>query len=230
MGRIAMRVPLDFDWPLKEVWGGYLLPDELREDQCRVCGGRGMTDAAGWLEKVAYVIAGLADDAQDEARGRPMHPWLAPLRDVSYGGTPSRPGPQFAEFVDGLGSEAGFLGRDVHRVFGTLVKAAGLPEKWGWCPTCDGHGTVEKYPGQRDEAEVWEPTEPPTGEGWQLWETTSEGSPTSPVFSTAEALAAWCVDGTTIFGATRAGYAQWLKIIMGEDFAHVEISPGVIVM
>jgi hypothetical protein len=30
--------------------------------------------------------------------------------------------------------------------------------------------------------------DPPTGEGWQLWETVSEGSPITPVYSTAEGL------------------------------------------
>lgn len=63
------------------------------------------------------------------------------------------------------------------------------------CPTCDGHASLERYRGQRAEAEAWEPTEPPTGEGWQLWETVSEGSPISPVFATAEELAQWLTTG-----------------------------------
>lgn len=43
---------------------------------------------------------------------------------------------------------------------------------------------------------------PPTGEGWQMWEDTSEGSPMSPVFATREELARWL-----------ANYDQWLAII-----------------
>jgi hypothetical protein len=62
------------------------------------------------------------------------------------------------------------------------------------CQTCQGHASTEAYPGQRAEAEAWEPTDPPTGDGWQLWETVSEGSPISPVFSTAEGLARWMSD------------------------------------
>lgn len=62
------------------------------------------------------------------------------------------------------------------------------------CPTCQGHGSVEAYPGQRAEAEAWEPSDPPQGEGWQLWETVSEGSPISPVFATSDELAAWMSD------------------------------------
>lgn len=59
------------------------------------------------------------------------------------------------------------------------------------CATCDGHASLDAYPGQRAEAEAWEPTEPPTGEGWQLWTTVTQGSPISPVFSTADDLADW---------------------------------------
>lgn len=62
------------------------------------------------------------------------------------------------------------------------------------CPTCGGRAGLESYEGQRAEAEAWEPTEPPTGKGWQLWETVSEGSPISPVFPTADALAQWMSD------------------------------------
>jgi hypothetical protein len=57
------------------------------------------------------------------------------------------------------------------------------------CAACEGQGSMEKYPGQRAEAEAWEPTNPPEGEGWQLWETVSEGSPITPVFASKEELA-----------------------------------------
>lgn len=59
------------------------------------------------------------------------------------------------------------------------------------CPTCEGHASLEKYEEQRVEAEAWEPADPPKGDGWQLWETVSEGSPISPVFATADELAGW---------------------------------------
>lgn len=62
------------------------------------------------------------------------------------------------------------------------------------CATCRGHGSIEAYPSQRAQAEAWQRTEPPTGEGWQLWETVSEGSPISPVFASADELAAWMSD------------------------------------
>jgi len=67
-------------------------------------------------------------------------------------------------------------------------EAAGQPVL---CDLCHGDGSFEVYAGQRDEAENWQRTEPPDGDGWQAWETISEGSPISPVFPTAEGLATW---------------------------------------
>ena len=59
--------------------------------------------------------------------------------------------------------------------------------------------------------------DPPTGEGYQLWETTSEGSPISPVFVSPEALASWCTLNATIFGSETMDYEQWLCMIHAGD-------------
>lgn len=56
------------------------------------------------------------------------------------------------------------------------------------CPQCKGHGHVWDSQNNRRRAERWMPTEPPAGDGWQLWETVSEGSPISPVYKTPEQL------------------------------------------
>lgn len=77
-------------------------------------------------------------------------------------------------------------------VIDARCKAMGVSDR---CAACDGHGSTEAYEGQRAESEAWEPTEPPTGDGWQLWETVTEGSPISPVFTTPEDLARWMVSG-----------------------------------
>ncbi len=72
---------------------------------------------------------------------------------------------------------------------GVVIEAAcareGLPHL---CATCAGNGSVEAHPGQRQAAEAWKSQDPPTGKGWQVWETVSEGSPVTPVFETAETL------------------------------------------
>lgn len=55
---------------------------------------------------------------------------------------------------------------------------------------------------------------PPQGDGWQMWETTTEGSPISPVFATPEELAQWLADtGASSFGKMTASYKDWLTMI-----------------
>lgn len=60
--------------------------------------------------------------------------------------------------------------------------------------------------------------DPPTGEGFQLWETTTEGAPVSPVFKTAEELAAWCEENATVFADYKASAADWMKMIQAQCF------------
>lgn len=53
----------------------------------------------------------------------------------------------------------------------------------------------------------------------QLWETTSEGSPVSPVFATLDELCAWCETNATTFGSFKASKEEWKKML-DEDFVH----------
>lgn len=41
------------------------------------------------------------------------------------------------------------------------------------------------------EQDAWRETAPPSGDGWQLWEDVSEGSPVSPVFPDRESFVDW---------------------------------------
>jgi hypothetical protein len=78
------------------------------------------------------------------------------------------------------------------------------------CATCAGRGNVEAYPGQRAEADAWESVEPPEGDGWQVWETVSEGSPITPVFASANEL----VDHLATTGTTwdvKRGDGPWRR-------------------
>jgi hypothetical protein len=56
------------------------------------------------------------------------------------------------------------------------------------CSACNGDGSIWDSPENKRIAEEWQQEEPPSGEGWQVWETVSEGSPITPVFPSAEAL------------------------------------------
>ena len=58
---------------------------------------------------------------------------------------------------------------------------------------------------------------PPKGDGYQAWETTSEGSPISPVFETLEALCAWLAENATTFGSCRATAGEWAELLTGKQ-------------
>ena len=238
MGRVAKRVPMDFDWPTGQTWEGYLMPDHLCEPECGTCGGDGLTPEARAIADTFYphqiewgALAWHDKIGQAEVdhllkKGR-LRTWV-PGEDGERGKWEKLP--RTAADVNAQQRGGGLDGHDaINRwiLVKFRCKRLGIPMS---CEACKGRGCIEAYPGQRAEADAWEPTEPPTGEGWQMWETTSEGSPCSPVFATAEELASWCVDGATVFGRYRAGRDEWLRIITGEDFAHVTIAPGVVMM
>lgn len=83
------------------------------------------------------------------------------------------------------------------------------------CSLCKGSGELWDSEEQRLEAESWEQTDPPTGEGWQLWETVSEGSPISPVFASPEELAEYLSENDD----TSLSIDQWLGWITKSGWA-----------
>jgi hypothetical protein len=95
------------------------------------------------------------------------------------------------------------------------------PARTETCQACNGTNFVVRE-GYReicwdcDDGEVNIYEGPPEGPGWQLWETTSEGSPTSPVFEAAEALARWATNNATVFAGMKATYGEWLTMIVGD--------------
>ena len=82
------------------------------------------------------------------------------------------------------------------------------------CADCRGHGHKWRSQEARKFYNAWKPKEPPKGDGWQMWSTTSEGSPMSPVCESPEALARWLADtGASAMGRDTATYDQWLAMI-----------------
>jgi hypothetical protein len=91
------------------------------------------------------------------------------------------------------------------------------------CPACGGSGDLPNPDEEeRARAAAWEEREPPAGPGWQLWETTSEGSPISPVCASAEDLARWCAANAFIFASERLTYEEWLAMFRtGSDAVEI---------
>lgn len=90
------------------------------------------------------------------------------------------------------------------------------------CPKCLGECDIWDSPELKELCENWEKEEPPAGEGWQLWETVSEGSPISPVFADPMDLARWLNRNRT----ERLSVNQWFKFITEEGWSPSAIISG----
>jgi hypothetical protein len=91
-----------------------------------------------------------------------------------------------------------------------------------FCDYCEGSGQQycdEKY---RKLHEEWAPIDPPVGEGYQLWQTTGEGSPVSPVFKTLDELCNYAEKNCTTFGSSRAPATAWKKMLENDFVFHEE--------
>lgn len=248
MSRDIRRVPVDFEWPLNEVWGGFLMPSELRLPTCSDCEGMGWSPEAKLLsdrwygrapfnpadrgsEPLTVTTPGVRAFAErnvanaawhygvgEEAIVREAHrlssmwnqQWCHHLNqdDVDALVTAERLmdfthvwdreerrwkrkdpaySPTAAEVNHWSLSGFGHDSINQHVVIRAELERLGRPVL---CATCEGQGDVGTEE-QRAAYEAWTPTGPPAGDGWQLWESVSEGSPISPVFADREALVGW---------------------------------------
>lgn len=101
-------------------------------------------------------------------------------------------------------------------VVGAECKRLGLAAE---CAHCSGAGQHWNPPEAEKQADEWERSEPPTGDGYQMWETVSEGSAISPVFTAPEDLAEWLSKNRADSIDRDTTAAQWLKFILGPGWA-----------
>jgi hypothetical protein len=83
------------------------------------------------------------------------------------------------------------------------------------CCRCQGSGKIWPTPEIERQYEDWQPTPPPTGDGYQLWEDCSEGSPVSPVFASLDELCEWSAEHATTFGPHKATAEEWKEMLDG---------------
>ena len=219
MGRELKRVPLNFAWPITEIWSGYLNPwyDKPHHDQCPHCQGSGATSGSQRLDDLINLLMLSGSDA-----GRALsHPYFDRMEGLhhSQGKIPSV---DLADLTARLaGRKPSGFGHDCIDKWSARAKilaAAKLPKKWGDCPLCKGTGDFWHTAEARVKAARWRRKEPPKGVGYQIWETVTEGSPISPVFAKPEDLAEWMSHnqrGVDV-GTTKD---QWLKFILGPGWA-----------
>ncbi len=205
MGREIKRVATNFEWPMNQVWPGFINPHYKKCPQDGITCWGGSNAAAVYLEHLTNMFSVVADSA---ASGR-SHPYLNAL---PYGSAhpdwskqPDEVRRRAVEFYTNLIGETerspfGFTG-SAFKLYFKLLELAGIrtnPDgtdtekgyEWGECPVCKGKGLD---PAVSAAYNAWQSEEPPTGDWWQVWETVSEGSPVTPAFATAEELIEYLV-------------------------------------
>lgn len=242
MGREIKRVPLDLIFTVGELWPGYDNPHQY--PTCPACDGRGTNSSYRALETIVRLLMLAGDDSAVRPKDfRPLngrsqqignrmypHPFLT---DLSINPIDD-PGDELHLITAGLcgrspvGDILGHCSSDNWRALEAIVKAAGQdPETWGNCKACNGQGWDPARKAEHDAYNAFEETPPPQGDGWQLWSTTTEGTPMTPVFATPEELARHCADnGVSSFGSDTASYETWLKFITGPGLAPSAVFDG----
>jgi len=205
MGREVKRVPLDFNYPMNMVWKGYINP--YRSIECKPCGGSGSGPNYKQLSDDWYGFDRPSkqwcyDITQDEVQKLFDEGRLTDFKLV----------PTAAEVNEwahkGMGHDS------INHWICTDVRAKRLGITDHECPTCGGSGGLWADDKYAELSENFKDIEPPKGDGWQMWETTSEGSPMSPVFGAPEELAEWLENtNASSFGRSGASYESWLSMI-----------------
>lgn len=82
------------------------------------------------------------------------------------------------------------------------------------CDKCNGTGENWQSPIAKKLHKNWKSYDPPLGEGFQLWSTTTEGHPMTPVFETLELLC-WHLETekVSLFGSSTATADEWFKML-----------------
>lgn len=217
MGREVRRVAANFSWPIHKVWKGYINPYFCFAKECTACGGSGSNEAIQALGEAWYNgwDHNLSQEDVDAliAENRLMdftHTWLGHGKGYVKKDPPYHP--TAAEVNEW--SYRGFGHDGINRWICIEAKASRMGITDTKCLTCNGEGRIWDSPADAALYEAWERSDPPSGEFWQMWETTSEGSPISPPMPTPEKLAEWLVaNNASSFGDQRATYEQWLAMI-----------------
>jgi hypothetical protein len=186
------RVPVDFDWPLEMLWKGYHNPyqgqecpdceigytDKYRsiEDRVRRIPYEHTDEALSQQDVKTLLEEGYLDDAiKAGVLSEAPDPYEVTRCFEIFGQTPLSPSTYF-DFNPAI------------IVCLSKSRAERREEDIGvFCNRCDGETTIWPTEDIKQRANRWadeEKYDPPEGQGWQVWETRSWGSPVTPVFET----------------------------------------------
>lgn len=218
MSRELKRVPLDFNWPTGRIWIGYINP--FSYTQCPACDGSGYNPQTKKLSDDWYTHNRMDGEEgwqyhleQDEVDALVEGNRLYDLTDgKSDGYIPS------VEEVNAR-AQTDFCLHDALSHWICLEVRATRLGFYGKCELCEGTGELWFSPEIKTMSEEWEQRDPPEGNGYQLWEDCSEGSPVSPVFESLDGLCEWASKNATTFASFKASAEEWRKML-DDDFVH----------
>lgn len=236
MGREVKRVPLDFNWPIGEEWYGYINP--YSSVACPVCEGDGYNQETSQISKSWHAFDDVRKRWSDNLTQDEVDALVASgrLKDLTHrfvsgqGWVPNDPPTHPTAAQVNAWSRTG-IGHDSINMCICVEARARRLGVWGECPLCNGKGAIWFSPEIEAAAFAWRGIDPPPGDGWQLWETVSDGSPMSPVFATREELVDWMVsDGTRREAAeafTLQGWAPSMVVIGGRLTSGVDAADAI---
>jgi len=205
MGREIRMVTADFEWPLNKTWEGFLNPYYEFNKKCPFCDGGGYNPETKKIYEEWY--HGTEDDwvMITDSRRYNNSAWSHHITQDEVQALVDHD--RLMDFTHKYTQEKGWEKLDPLGV-------------WGFCVYCKGEGSIWSSKDHEEAAEKWEPTDPPAGDYYQLWETPSEGSPISPPCETPEKLARWLTDNkASSFGPQTESYETWLEFVRGPGWA-----------
>lgn len=235
MGKEVKRVPLDFDWPLGVEWKGYVNP--YFSQHCKSCDGTGYNPETKQISDDWYDFENSGrmwcyNITQDEVDALIEKGRLRDFTDTwsqERGWHPIDPLPVVTPEMVNKWAQRG-LGHDAINRWICVETRARRLGVYGECQTCSGKGVIWFSDEVKEKSERWyndERYDPPIGDGWQLWETVSDGSPISPVYATPDGLVDYLVrDGYSVDAAIKFVIDdQWcasMVIVDGKIYSDIE--------
>lgn len=253
MGRELKRVPNDFKWPIGQLWKGYVCPYTAQEcKSCGGTGlnqetkkirdewysfedteyrdlpnGRRYNNKAWQYHLTEIEVDALLKSNRlwdftripineeqkqvvEEKIEKGGNSWL-PF-DNGYRPTPKE--------VNEWAKNG--IGHDAYNQWICVEARAKHLGFYGHCVFCEG-GEIWHTKEIKDAAENWKSYDPPKGEAFQLWNTTTEGHPMSPVFSSLEELCEYLeIEGVSVFGRNTATKEEWFNMLDDGFVSHKE--------
>lgn len=241
MGRELKLVPLDFKYPIGQIWIGQVNP--YPGIPCKACDETGMnnetlyllntwypnriTGEPGWCNSLTQVEvdALVSHNRLWDFTRIPLNKEQQKIVDdkIANGGNSWLPFDNgyipTADEVNEWNKNSMFGHDAINRFICVEARAKSLGV-YGKCEYCNGEGTIfhnEELKRLHDEFEYYNP---PMGAGYILWSNTSD-SIESPVFASVEELAVWCCENyATTFAYDTLSKDEWIEYLPKSFFGN----------